>query len=77
MQRSAAVRRVVVVGPDGRAVGRAVGFLRGPDVAVAGYVGDDERTARLMAEEMLGGVDEVVRLGGDGGLPPPLAPTDA
>jgi hypothetical protein len=41
---------------------------------VAGLVGDDELTARQMAEEMLGGVDEVVSLNGEvavEGPPPP------
>jgi len=32
---------------------------------VAGLVGDDEQTARRMADEMLGGVDEVVALGSE------------
>lgn len=54
------MRALVVIGSDARAVGRAVRSRRAPAVAVAGFVGDDENSARHMAEEMLGGVDEVV-----------------
>ena len=59
------VQRVVVMGDEAAVVGRAVSGLRGPGVAVAGFVGDDEQAARLMAEEMLGGLDRVVRLSGE------------
>ncbi len=54
------MQALVVIGRDARAVGRAVRSRRAPGVAVAGFVGDDEDAARQMAEEMLGGVDEVV-----------------
>ncbi len=47
------------MGIEGAAVGRSVRVFRSPGVVVAGYVGDDEQTARLMAEEMLGGLDEL------------------
>ncbi len=53
----------MVKGGDAKAVARAVAELRGRGLAVVGFVGDDEDLARQMAEEMLGGVDEVV---GDG-----------
>jgi hypothetical protein len=65
MEASTAVRRVVVIGRDGGSVGQAVRSRRGPGVAVAGLVGDDEQTARRMADEMLGGVDEVVAPGSE------------
>jgi hypothetical protein len=77
MQPSAGVQRVVVVGQEAAAVGRAVSTLRGPGVAVAGFVGRDEQAARLMAEEMLGGVERVVRLFGEDGRTAPGAPADA
>lgn len=50
-----------MTGADARVVGQQVREMRGPDVRVAGFVGDDEDLARDMAMEMLGGVDEVVR----------------
>ncbi|MDQ3679761.1 MAG: hypothetical protein M3378_04300 [Actinomycetota bacterium] len=59
MRAQPPVRRVLVMGTEGSAVGRTVRGLRSPGVLVAGYVGDDEQTARHMAEEMLGGVDEL------------------
>jgi len=34
-------------------------------VVVAGFIGDDEQAARALGEEMLGGVDEVVRADGE------------
>jgi molybdopterin biosynthesis enzyme len=34
---------------------------------VAGFVGDDDEAARQMADEMLGGVDALVTLGGGEG----------
>ena len=52
--------RTIVVGPDGEAVGRTVRRLRRQGVAAAGFVGTEEQTAREMAEEMLGGVDQMV-----------------
>ena len=58
-------RRVVVMGADAGAVGRAVRRLREAGARAAGFVGEDEETARAMAVEMLGGVDEVVRLSGE------------
>ena len=59
------MRRVVVLGPRGRAVGRSVRHRRGPDALVAGFVGGDEQEARALGEEMLGGVDELVVLSGE------------
>lgn len=61
-------RRVVVMGPEPGMVGRTVRRLReAGGASVAGYVGEDEGSARDMATEMLGGVDEVVRVPGRGG----------
>ncbi len=57
----AACRRVVVVGVDAQAVGRAVGELRAGGLVAAAFVGEDEILARDMADEMLGGADEVMR----------------
>ncbi|MDP9069926.1 MAG: hypothetical protein M3N68_01285 [Actinomycetota bacterium] len=59
-----APRRLVVLGPDAGAVARAVRELRQSGARVAGFVGqdDDEEVAREMATEMLGGLDEVVRV---------------
>lgn len=56
----------MVVGADAAAVGAAVGRLRASGDRAAGFVGTDEDEARRMAEEMLGGVDEVVRVGPGG-----------
>lgn len=56
---------MVVLGRDARAVGRAVGSRRAEGEAAAGFVGDDEQAATAMGDEMLGGVDEVVRLDGE------------
>ncbi len=64
---TASVRRVVVVGQEANAVGRAVRSRRGPGMAVAGFVGHDEQAARQMADEMLGGVDRVEALSDEGG----------
>lgn len=55
----------VVLGPDGGAVGRAVGRRREAGERVAGFVGDpapgaDRETARAMGAEMLGEAVEVV-----------------
>ena len=58
----APVRRVVVLGPDGGRVAGRVVELRAEGARVAGFVGEDEAAARALGEEMLGGVDEVVRL---------------
>ncbi len=57
-------RRLVVLGPDAEAVARAVQELRQAGARVAGFVGQhgDEAVAREMAAEMLGGLDEVVRV---------------
>ncbi len=60
MGRRAASRRVVVVGLDAAAVGRSVSELRAQGLVVAGFVGEDEALARQMANEMVGGADEVV-----------------
>ncbi len=55
---------MVVLGTDGAEVGRAVDELRRAGARVAGFVGTeaDEELAADMATEMLGGLDEVVRL---------------
>jgi len=50
------------MGPDGAAVAAEVHRLRQSGVRVAGFVGDDEAQARTMATEMLGEVNEVVRI---------------
>lgn len=55
---------MLVFGADGEAVGRTVRALRSGGVLAVGYVGGDEQAARQMAEEMIGGVDEVVRAEG-------------
>ena len=49
-----------MLGSDAEAVGRAVRDLRESGARVAGFVGVDEALAREMAQEMLGGVDQVV-----------------
>lgn len=54
--------RVVVVGADGEAVAAEVVRRREVGQRVAGFVGTDEELARAMGEEVLGGVDEVVRV---------------
>jgi hypothetical protein len=54
-------RRVVVIGVDADAVGRDVARRRERGERAAGFVGADEALARAMGEEMLGGVEEVVR----------------
>lgn len=60
-------RVVVVLGADGDAVGREAARRRRLGERVAGFVGDDEAQARTMAEEMLGGLDELVVLPGTPG----------
>lgn len=52
----------MVVGNDAAAVARAVREHRDAGDRVAGFVGDDEEQATVMAVEMLGGVDHVVVL---------------
>ncbi len=52
-----------MTGVDAQAVGRAVRELRVGGLAAAAFVGEDEDLARQMAEEVLGGVDEVVSAG--------------
>lgn len=54
--------KVVVVGADGARVASVVAERRAAGQRVAGFVGEDEAEARAMAEEMLGGADEVVRV---------------
>lgn len=56
---------MVVVGPDGAAVGRDVARRRAAGERAAGFVGTDPDLARTMGEEMLGGVDEMVGPAGD------------
>jgi hypothetical protein len=55
-------RRVVVMGTDGDAVGREVSRRRAAGERVAGFVGEEEATALAMADELLGGLDELVVL---------------
>ena len=62
MPETVAPRRVVVLGSDGAAVGAEVAARRERGERAAGFLGTDEVLARAMGEEMLGGVDEVVRL---------------
>ncbi len=50
------------MGADGEAVAREVARRRGLGEKVAGFVGTDRETAAAMAEEMLGGADEVVEV---------------
>lgn len=57
-----ATKAIVVLGADGAKVAGEVAALRAAGQRVAGFVGDDEAEARAMATEMLGGVDEVVRV---------------
>ncbi|MDP9402712.1 MAG: hypothetical protein M3P85_05130 [Actinomycetota bacterium] len=57
-----ATKAVVVLGLDGARVAQEVAALRAAGRRVAGFVGDEEAEARAMATEMLGGVDEVVRV---------------
>lgn len=57
-----ATKAVVVIGSDGAKVAAEVVARRAAGHRVAGFVGDDEGEARTMAAEMLGGVDEVVRV---------------
>ena len=61
---STAGRRLVVVGTDATTVGRVVRDLREAGARVAGFVGggDDDELVVEMATEMLGGLDEVVRV---------------
>ncbi|MGI8684121.1 MAG: hypothetical protein ACR2MO_03300 [Acidimicrobiales bacterium] len=56
---------VVVIGTDGEAVGREVRRRRAAGERIAGFVGDDEALATAMAEEMLGGCDEMAAPPGD------------
>ncbi|MEO7836224.1 MAG: hypothetical protein ABIS21_01120 [Acidimicrobiales bacterium] len=58
----AATTAVVVMGIDGAAVAKAVAKVRDEGARVAGFVGDDEVEARTMGAEVLGGVDEVLRV---------------
>lgn len=57
-----AAKAVVVMGLDGVAVARAVARRRAAGERVAGYIGEDEAEAAAMGLEMLGAVDEVVRV---------------
>ncbi len=50
-----------MIGREAASVGQTVHELRRGGDRVAGYVGDDQDAALQLAEEMLGGVDEVVR----------------
>ncbi len=64
---------VVVVGTDGGAVGREVRRRRAAGERAAGFVGDDPDLAAVMGEEMLGGVDELIRLDGERRSGPPIS----
>jgi len=55
-------RKVVVLGADAAAVGREAARRRATGDRVAVFVGTEEDVARTMAEEMLGGLDELVVL---------------
>ena len=48
------------MGADGAGVGAAAARRRRGGDRVAAFVGDDETGARALAEEMLGGLDELV-----------------
>ncbi len=48
------------MGVDGALVGAAAARRRRGGDTVAAFVGDDETAARALAEEMLGGLDELV-----------------
>lgn len=52
------------MGDDAGAVGREVARRRGAGERVAGFVGSDPEAAAALAEEMLGGLDELVVLPG-------------
>ena len=54
--------RVVVLGADAAAVARVARDRRRAGARVVIFVGEEEGLARQLAEEMLGGVDEVVRV---------------
>lgn len=54
------------MGTHAGAVGREVAHRRLAGERAAGFVGSDELLATTMAEEMLGGLDELVVLPGDG-----------
>lgn len=62
MAVNAAAKAVVVMGLDASAVADEVRRLRQSGVRTAGFVGDDEAQARAMGTEMLGEVDQVVRI---------------
>ena len=55
--------RVLVLGADASAIARAAREQRRSGARVALFVGEEEEPARQMADEVLGGVDEVVRVG--------------
>ena len=55
-------RTVVVMGADAAAVGREAARRRDGGDRVAVFVGTEEGAAAAMAEEMLGGLDELVVL---------------
>lgn len=55
-------RKVVVLGDDAATAGREAARWRATGDRVAVFVGTEEDVARTMAEEMLGGLDELVVL---------------
>lgn len=58
------------MGADGASVAAAAARRRREGDRVAAFVGEDESAARALAEEMLGGLDElVVVAGGPAALP--------
>ncbi len=64
---------MVVIGTDGEAVAREVRRRRAAGERAAGFVGDDPDLAAVMGEEMLGGVDELIRLDGASRSGPPTS----
>ncbi|HEX2701199.1 MAG TPA: hypothetical protein VHM89_13440 [Acidimicrobiales bacterium] len=62
MSEPAKPRTVVVAGADGAAVAEEVRRRRAAGQRAAGYVGDDPELATTMGQEMLGAVDQLVRL---------------
>ena len=58
------------MGVDAASVGAASARRRRGGDRVAAFVGDDEEAARALAEEMLGGLDELVVVGQETPAPP-------
>ena len=62
MPGPATTPRVVVLGADGEQVAAEVVRRREAGQRVAGFVGTDEELARAMGQEVLGGIDQMVRV---------------